>query len=136
MPLFRRKQNRTSELTPDEVLARLPASVREPDRDQVLTQMLDVPAEGDEADEDVQFLESLVDSVELGTPTPKPPRVPAPSRDVSPRDDDNALRFFREAKDERERREPLHLTVPEVQIDDLVEELATTAAALRLRRAA
>ena len=135
MPLFRRSHRPTSELTRDEVLALLPASVREPGRDIDLTPMLDVPSGDDGPDEDVQFLESLVDSVEFGTPAPKPPRAPAPSRDVTSRDDD-ALRFFREARDERQRREPLHLPLPEVQIDDLVEELATTAAALRLRKAA
>ena len=69
----------------------------------------------------------------IGTPAPKPPRMPARIARRAPKDDE-ALRFFREMKDERERREPLHLAVPDVEIDDLVEELATTAAALRLRR--
>ena len=101
---------------------------REGDNEPVVRPPVD--AQPDEEDADTELLRELAREVELarsGRPAPAEPARPA----VDPR-----LQVFLDTAPAAVARRSLHLRVPDVEIDDLVEELATTAAALRARRAA
>lgn len=105
---------------------------------------MQVPEELDEDDEDVKFLSSLAEAVAEDKPAPKrtePRRAPSPIAAVetvtlpSERDDLAAFRDVGKGEDERP---PLTrvVKVPDVEIGDLLEDLDTTMAALRRKRAA
>jgi hypothetical protein len=106
--------------------------VRDPSR-----QRLDAPPidELDDDDEDISMLATLAEQAEReasGSPTPPP----AKARHFSVRADDQ-LDVFREIQTERPRPRVLETVgIADVELDDLVEQLATTAAALRRRLAA
>jgi len=135
MRLFRRTATAPPEPAPhDDIRAFIPASVRPPDRSMILTAQIE-PPETDAPDDDVRFLESLVASVELPAPAPGAQRQALP-RVVAPRDEDAALEYFREMKAARTEPERRTFDVPDVDLDDLLEDLSTTAAALRQRKAA
>jgi hypothetical protein len=90
----------------------------------------------DETDEDVDFIASLAREAEaslIAPPGPKP--APAARRFSVPAAD--ALDVFRDIRPERPRPRVLtSIGVDDVDMDDLLQQLSTTAAALRLRRAA
>ncbi len=82
-----------------------------------------------EDDAESELLRELARQVDLSRSTRPAPEEPRP--DVDPR-----MQVFLDTAPEPATRRSVHLHVPDVEIDDLVEELATTAAALRARRAA
>lgn len=113
--------------------SRVPASARSPES------MRGTAYDGgplDEADEDVDFIASLAREAAETVTTPSPARQPAPvKRFTVPVDD--ALDAFRDIRVERPRPRVLtSIGVDEVDMDDLLVQLSTTAAALRLRKAA
>ena len=80
----------------------------------------------------MEFLQGLVNEIE-GGPKQAAPRALAPSG----ADAGDALWAFRELTERAEPMEALRFQhIPEVALDDLVDELSLTAAALRQRRAA
>ena len=91
----------------------------------------------DEDREDLAFLTTIARQAEREATTTAEPK-PAGSRRVEMKAlDEGALEVFREFAPERERNQVMRtVRVPDVQLGDLLEELATTASALRLRRAA
>jgi hypothetical protein len=111
----------------------LPASVRDPS-----LQRLDsyVPDDLDDDDEELTLLSSLVREADREMRA-APPRTEAPrARRFDVKADDN-LDVFREARPVERRPRVLEaFRVDDVEIDDLIEQLATTAAALRQRKAA
>jgi hypothetical protein len=123
---------------PGEVAALLPSSVRGPEMNRFTPLGTDAPA--DLPDPDLVFFESIADQVRLDDgansrvdaprPTAANPRIALPDRDQ--------LQAFREmvADRERETRSAPRLRVDHVELDDLLEDLATTAAALRQWRKA
>ena len=140
--LFRRNkpQSQTS-IDPDEVAALLPASVKHPEANRFTP--LGTDFDGDEgSDEDIDFLESLVKSVDTHTPAPRraPESAPAPVSMQTPSmpavSKLDGLSIFRDMPSDTPERTKLNLNVPDVEMFDLLEDLSTTAAALRRRRAA
>jgi len=141
----------------------LPASAR-PYETQRLIAAYGADDDADGPDEDIEFLASLVDEIERTPADPAAaPRVqPAPGVDRSepnltralprarPRaltanekmvraepDDEAKLNVFRAMRDEPQRvRTSQQLRVRDVELDDLLEDLSTTAAAIRRRKAA
>ncbi|MBF6600832.1 MAG: hypothetical protein IVW36_10030 [Dehalococcoidia bacterium] len=96
------------------------------------------PADDDEADGQLQFLASLADEVEREQHQAR--RQPASTRfqrrDIE-LDADDALWAFREPAERTDPYEGLRrFTGGDVEIDELIDDLAITAAALRRRRAA
>ena len=111
----------------------LPASVRDPSR-----QRLDayVPDElDDDDDEDLELLSSLAEEAARVAKAAPPAKAPPARRfDVKA---ESSLDVFRHTETARRRPRVLEsFQVEDVEMDDLVEQLATTAAALRQRRAA
>jgi hypothetical protein len=94
-------------------------------------------AEDPEADDDeMRFIASLVEEVDADAVALRPGDAPPALR---PRrvDDDAVLSVFRDSAPEYDPYEGVRKhRIPEVEIVDLVDELSTTAAALRRRRAA
>lgn len=96
------------------------------------------PAADDEADGQVQFLASLADEVEREQRAShrQEPSTRFRRRDVE-FDAEDELWAFREGAERTDPYEGLRrFTGRDVEIDDLVDDLAMTAAALRRRRAA
>ena len=87
----------------------------------------------DEDDAETKLLRELAREVDRSRSTLPAPAAGAerPLPDVDPR-----MQVFLDGPPEPAMRRSVHLRVPDVEIDDLVEELARTAAALRARRAA
>jgi hypothetical protein len=148
---FRRpKQMPETHVDPDEVKALLPASVRGPEANRFTPLGSDFDGGDESSDEDIEFLTSLVESVEreravpaLPAPRPAPPparkppiqRVaPAPGMDVFT--DANHLELFRGMRADDPEPRNANIKVDDVELDDLLEELSTTMAALRRRKAA
>lgn len=133
----------------EEVRAYVPASARGPEGNRFTPLGSDMPdVEDDEDDEDIEFLESIARSVEeapksvgqfVGTGALKaraPASAPGPKREVhakaSALDD---MHVFREMKGELgDMKYDFHLA--DVDMADLLEDLSTTASALRQRKAA
>lgn len=120
----------------DGVLELVPASAKSPDEQR--RTLFDPEAEIDEStDQDVAFLQKLLKE-DAAPPAPRlqsriepPPPTPVIA---APADD---LEFFRELAVDRQRVEVTrHIRVDNVDMGDLLEELQTTSAALRLRRKA
>ena len=146
--LFRRPQPaRTTSVSREEIESLLPASVRHPETNRFTP--LGSDFEGEEgSDEDIEFLESIVRAVDDGErparrPVPAPPQVPTPVTTPSPArlialagGDD--LSLFREVQANHKERTVIEarVDIADVEMFDLLEDLATTAAALRRRRAA
>jgi hypothetical protein len=144
-----------------DLLRALPASAR-PREMQRFAAIGATDDDNEGPDEDIEFLESLVSEIDTAPapdPRARPLRTPAPaSADVSatslprpapsaprpasitmrvPTDDDAHLNVFRAVRGEPDRvRTSRELRVTDVDLDDLLEDLATTAAAIRLRKAA
>ncbi len=114
----------------------VPASAR-PIETQRLHALDALDADTDGPDEDIKFLESLVQEIE-SQPSTEPVRFrPAPIETVKLASDDEKFNVFRAMRDEPDRaRTSQDLGVRDVDIDDLLEDLSTTAAAIRRRKAA
>ena len=129
----------------DEVESLLPASIRHPEANRFTPLGSDFEGDGEENDQDIEFFESLVRAVEgdapapAGGPAPTPMMVhtPAPRR-LIPQPQEDELSLFREVQVDRAERSgaEAHFVVEDVDMGDLLDELSTTAAALRRRKAA
>jgi len=127
----------------DEVESLLPASVKQPETNRFTPLGSDFEGEGEESDEDIEFFEAIVRAVEgdepapMVKPAPMPIHTPAPSRRIpAPPDDD--LSLFREVQVDRKERSVIaeRVDIEDVDMGELLDELSTTAAALRRRKAA
>jgi hypothetical protein len=116
---------------------RVPASARSPELVRLMS-LPDEDADQDAPDEDLEFLASLAREVER-TPIELPRVQPAPRIEtvvIAPTEEEK-LSVFRQSHDDDERvRTSQSLGVPDAALDDVLEDLATTIAALRRRRAA
>lgn len=113
----------------------VPASMRpRPDPAQAALE----PDDPDIDDAQVRFLASLAERVEADASSAARRRGDALATSRPRRvDDDAVLSVFRDSAPEYDPYEGLRkLNIPDVEIADLVDELSTTAAALRRRRAA
>jgi hypothetical protein len=110
----------------------LPASVRDPSRQRLEAY---VPDELEDDDEDLELLSTLAEEADrVAKAAPVTPPPPARRFDVKA---ESSLDVFRQTETARRRPRVLEsFQVEDVEMDDLVEQLATTAAALRQRRAA
>lgn len=141
-----RRHDRNDELDArrDQVDSLLPASAKHPEANRFTPLGSDFGSD-EESDEDIEFLESIVRAVEGDGDAPMartaPPvrmalRTPAPARRI-PVPPEDELAPFREIQIDRERVDPrARLGIEDVDMADLIEELSTTAAALRRRKAA
>jgi hypothetical protein len=111
------------------IRAAMPASVRVSAAQRDMRLGIDI----DEDDADVEFLSSLVEEVARDTGETTAGNQPAYSRSVERTD---GLDAFREMADDRARIERFDFGIPEIDMDDLLEDLTTTALALRRRKAA
>lgn len=118
---------------------KVPASARSREMQRFLPPTPD-DVDPDAPDEDVEFIASLVREIDR-----KPPAAPraqlAPQefteRVIMAATEEEKLNVFRSMQDEPPRlRDTLASTMQDVEMDDLLETLSTTAAALRLRKAA
>jgi len=143
---FRRpKQMPQTHVDPDELKALLPVSVRHPEANRFTPLGSDFDGE-EGSDEDLEFLTTLVESVDRERAMPaRPAPRPAPAREPPIRRivaEPKALtaadhmEIFREMRGEEPERRSVNIEVDEVELDDLLESLSTTIAALRHRRAA
>lgn len=148
--MFKRKKREAEaavepESRPDQQLARLhaamvPASARTPELQRLLSPLADEDSDPDGPDDDLEFLASLVREIDR-KPIPTARFQPAPSppaeQVAAAPTEEEKLNFFRQMKDEPEHvRNSESLRVQDVDIDDLLEALSITAAALRMRKAA
>ncbi len=135
---FRRDDKPATEntISREEIASLLPASVRHPEVNRFTPLGSDFDGE-EGSDEDIEFLESIVREVDRrGAETPRGLVVrpdDAPKQAIT---QDEAMSFFAELQAEREERQQLPIHVDEVEMFDLLEDLSTTAAALRRRKAA
>jgi hypothetical protein len=127
----RRKHELEDEEALEDVRRFVPASVKAPE----LQRFAQPDLEPDDVGEDVdlEFLARLTDATDNDAPRePAPYRVPATPSRVA--DDLGAFREVRMAEVEPGLSEKLR--VPHVDLDELLDDLSTTAAALRRRKAA
>ncbi len=117
----------------DETWLRVPTSARPPENQRLAAQMS--VTELDEDDEDIAFLKALARQAEADVQQSRERKPVAARRfNVSA---DETLDMFRENYVERPRARVLNnMEVEPVEMDDLLEQLSTTAAALRIRKAA
>jgi hypothetical protein len=117
---------------------RVPASARSPELARLISLPDEDDADPDAPDEDVEFFASLVKEVERKPAAETPRSQPAPRIEhVFAAADEEKLNVFRQMQAEETRiRTSETLGVPDAELDDLLEDLSTTAAALRRRRAA
>lgn len=116
-----------------EVEALLPSSMRQPEVNRLTPLGTVVPDDAD--DKDLDFLAGLAAEVDrAAAPNAAVAPAPAPLRGASSRIDD--LQVFREMKDEGKQAIRFDHQVRDVDMGDLLEELATVQAALRRRKAA
>jgi hypothetical protein len=144
---FRRAQRHRTDEEPENLAdrrldryyaERVPASARSAE----LARLISLPDEDvdpDAPDEDVEFLASLVKEIDRN-PAAGAPRVqPAPRIEyvsAAPNEEEKLNVFLQMQAEETRVRTSETLGVQDADLDDVLEELATTAAALRLRRAA
>jgi hypothetical protein len=141
---FRREQPRSEGAAPELPSVEgarelVPASAKSPDAQRLM--LFNPDEEIDESsDQDLAFLHALIEG---GAPASTPPHpaarkpepAPAPEQELAPRGDD--LDVFREMAALRQRVElAKHLRVDNVDMGELLEELHTTRAALKHRKAA
>jgi hypothetical protein len=114
----------------------VPASVRVPELQRFAS--FDTEIELDEPDEDIEFLTALASEVPPPVrPSPKPARPLTQNEKMIDRKPDN-LQIFREFAPQVDYRTSVSqvIDVRDVEIGDLLEDLSTTAAALRRKKAA
>jgi hypothetical protein len=119
----------------------LPASARplpEVNRFKPLAAELPDLAAEDGPDEELEFLTSLAQSVDRDAKAPpvRPARFTAPQIGAPALREEVDLSVFRDTLIDKAERDRPNVTVADVDIDDLMEDLATTRAALRARKAA
>jgi hypothetical protein len=130
-------------VAPDEVKAYVPSSVRGPEGNRFTPLGSDMPEIDDEDDEDLEFLESIARSVEdapdsvgqfvgTGALKPRAQQGERSSATASPLDD---MHVFREMKGDLGDMK-YDFKLADVDMADLLEDLSTTASALRQRKAA
>jgi hypothetical protein len=115
----------------------LPASARPYEKQRLIT-AYGTDDDADGPDEDIEFLTTLVDEIER-QPFEEPKRLPPATIETvpAPVDEETKLNVFRAMRDEPDRvRTSQQLGVRDVELDDLLEDLSTTAAAIRRRKAA
>jgi hypothetical protein len=126
----RRKHEIEDEEALQDVRRFVPASVKAPEMQRFAQPDLE-PDDGD--DGDLEFLARLTDATDDDAPQePTPYRVPATPSRVA--DDLGAFREVRMAEVEPGLSEKLR--VPHVDLDELLDDLSTTVAAFRRRKAA
>ncbi|HYM16085.1 MAG TPA: hypothetical protein VEZ14_11045 [Dehalococcoidia bacterium] len=149
VPFRRSKVEPQIQVDPEEVRALLPASVRHPEANRFTPLGSDFAGE-EGTDEDLDFLTALVESVDreeagpgLPAARPAPPPAHKPSiQRMAPRAEamvlaePDHLSLFRETKVDLRERTRANVTVDDVDLGDLLEDLETTRAALRRRKAA
>ena len=137
--LFRRNNKPQPQrgVSREEIESLLPASVRHPEANRFTPLGSDFVGE-EGSDEDIEFLESIVKEVELQEIVSRPRLVKAEAVKKAPVSQEDAMSFFREMDADREERtrDRIHIEVEDVEMFDLLEDLSTTAAALRRRKAA
>jgi hypothetical protein len=111
----------------------VPASALPPERNRLGI----FDSEDDDDQADVEFLTAVAREAERAAAATPRDTHGAPNRTASVRMDDERMKVFTDLAPVAERN-PVMRTVrlPDVELADLLEELATTSAALRLRRAA
>lgn len=136
--IFRRNRKHEEELLAPlasaDVSTLLPRSARQPEKQRFVPLATDLPdMDEEEDDEDIEFLESLAKSVDRQAPAPPRP-APVPRKEQP---DEEALRIFHAMQRTRDAldRPEVNAHVPPVELDDLLEELSMTAAALRRKAA-
>jgi hypothetical protein len=148
--LFRRSKpdEEPVDVTPEEkprrtgeYAAYVPASVRVPELQRLA--IFDPASQDDDgADEDLAFLAELASQVDAKTARPRTAtretRALTQNEKMIDRKPEEMLEVFREFVTEVDTRSPVSqvIAIRDVEIDDLLEDLANTAAALRLRKAA
>lgn len=147
-PFRRNKVESLPGVDPVELEELLPASVRQPEanRFKALGMNAPVPDESEENpnDADLDFLQSLANSIEEGGDAPElpmhfvsKPQVGGPViREPQPEHQEEALSLFRNMSLDRDERVRPNVTVPDVEMSDLMEDLATLRIALLNRKAA
>lgn len=117
----------------DETWLRVPTSARPPENQRLASQMS--VDEVDEDDEDIGFLKALAEQADAEARSVRE-KKPVAARRFNVRADET-LELFRDNHVERVRPRVLNnIEVDLVEMDDLLEQLSTTAAALRRRKAA
>jgi hypothetical protein len=133
-------ENRVDQQLARQHAAMVPASARTPELQRLLSPLSDDDSDPDGPDDDLEFLASLVREIDREPiPTVRFQPAPAPpgEQTVLAPTEEEKLNLFRQMKDEPQQ---VHnsdsLRVQDVDMDDLLEELSITAAALRVRKAA
>jgi hypothetical protein len=111
---------------------RVPASARSAESHRLANVFSE---EIEEDDEDIDFLSTLAAQAARDVKLPPPVQTAKPRRFVVPADEN--LELFRTTTTERPRPRILsQVNIEHVEMDDLLERLSTTAAALRRKKAA
>ena len=130
-------------VAPDEVMAYVPSSVRGPEGNRFTPLGSDMPEMDGEDDEDLEFLESIARSLKetpdsvgqfVGTGALKP-RAQQGERTQQPPPALDDMHVFREMSGDLGDMK-YDFKLPDVDMADLLEDLSTTASALRQRKAA
>ena len=153
-PFRRTKTDYGAGVDPVELEEMLPASVRQPEANRFRALGMtgpDAEAVIDNGnDADLDFLQSLANSIDAGGDAPELPahfvskpqlggpviREPQRKAQAEPEREQVALSLFRDTKLDRDERVRPNITVPDVEMSDLMEDLATLQIALRRRKAA
>lgn len=117
----------------DEYAAYVPASVRVPETQRFTP----LETDDDAPDEDLDFLSSLAGEIDRARPSVKKRDDLSVNQKMIDRKPDT-LEIFRDFAPDLEDRTTIRdfITIPDVEMSDVLEDLATVAAALRLRKAA
>lgn len=147
-PFRRNKVESLPGVDPIELEELLPASVRQPEANRLKALGMVTPdsdgPDDNAADADLDFLQSLANSIEHGGDAPQlpthfvsKPQVGGPVvREPQPEREQEALSLFRNTHLDRDERVRPNITVPDVEMSDLMEDLATLRIALLNRKAA
>jgi hypothetical protein len=134
-----KKQEAEPLVPPEQVAAFVPASVRQPEVDRFTPLTSDLPeGDDDEHDEDLDFLESIARSVEEPSKSVGQyidTTAAAPKARQTQQQMLDEMQVFREMKGEIADMK-FDFKLDDVDMADLLEDLSTTASALRQRKAA
>jgi hypothetical protein len=139
--LKRNDAQRRATLAPrSEIEALLPASARNTEGHRFTPLGTDMPdQDGSEHDPDLDFFASLakeVDAVEAPATAPAVARHAPVHQPLLPSAPSDALEIFRAMKSDDSERQTFDFKLKETDMADLLEDLSTTALALRQRKAA